>query len=219
MARAAAFGLIAHTGAALGVNGGTSGSTDTSGATLLIVCVASHPGMSLTLSDSKSNTWTGLTLASSPDLRIYYASPPGNKAGSGHTVTVTGTDIYTGVCFASFSGADLSAPFDGQQSGHAAGSGDTPGSITPAENNALVISAASGNGDTRIISDGSMMLLDGFPLTSGVNYSGSMAYVIQTTAAAIDPVWTTPAGGACAIASFKPGVGGKVWHRVISGGE
>src|ERR1035438_61089 len=43
-----------------------------------------------------------------------------------------------------FSGQDLAVPFDAQQNGNSGGA-NQPGSITPAENNALVIGSAGSN--------------------------------------------------------------------------
>jgi hypothetical protein len=86
----------------------------------------------------------------------------------------------------------------------------------------LVISAMAMNVTGAPTVDGSMSLLDNNGLASGTYYGGGMAYKIQTTAAAINPVWTvgSSAANACVIASFKAAStpsSGRSMHRVTGG--
>ena len=213
IARAAAFTLVAHTGGGLGPSGGTSSAINTTGASLLIAAVTA--GGAASVSDSKGNTWAGLNLySSSSSVQIFYAKNP--TVGAGHTITVSGS--YSGACFAAFSGADLSAPFDGQQSGDTSGASH-PGTITPAEAGALIISVSSGGGAGGP-STADLTMLDRYGFTGGQYYGGGAAYAIQGTATAINPDWglgNTPTS----IASFKPSTTSPstARRRVISGGE
>ena len=193
------YTLVNSTAGGLGSAGGTSAAIDSTGATLLIAVVTSASS-GATIADSKSNVWTALnqygTIA--PYTTIFYAKNP--TVGAGHTVTVTGT--YVGACFAAFSGADLSAPFDAQQNGNSSGA-TQPGSITPAENNALVIGSA-GEGGGAAPNTTSMTMLGSWAFSGGNWYGGGAAYSIQTTATPINPTWTGAALNGLAIASFKP---------------
>lgn len=190
-------------------NGFTTGSCDTTGATLAILGVAYYNLIgAITLSDSKSNTYTPRTEYSNTGYtaRIYYCASP--TVGSGHTFTLSGNSTYACLFAAAFSGAHAT-PYD-QENGNTSGSGATlqPGSITPTEDNELIITVAAGNvtpADPTSINGG--YTITGHFANSVNNVAGGMAYVIQTTAAATNPTWTytgdAPNVSAAAIASFK----------------
>ena len=192
------------------ITGGTQHSVtttgvDTSGANLIVLLVSSyHAGGAVTVSDSKSNTWTALTQRNSTTdirARLYYCASP--TVGASHTFTASGSGIYPSLGAIAFSGAAAS-PFD-LESGGAAESGTTsqPGSITPGENNCVLVSGV-GNGGTG------MSINSGFTASSvdfsfGAHNGGGIAYKIQTTAGAENPTWswTTSSANATAMASFK----------------
>lgn len=206
-AAAAVSGFAYLGGASAGSTGASTGATttgfDTTGANLIVVALSFDGGSTPTLSDSKGNTWTALTLgAGSPRARLYYCQAP--SVGSGHTFSISGTNTFGSVNVQAFSGAIVS-PFDVENT--AAGTSTSPqaGSITPGFNNELVVAAtATGNGNINSI-DG------GFTSTNPVNYLASnhygigIAYLIQTTAAAANPTWTLSVSGgwAARIASFR----------------
>lgn len=210
IARAGMFGLVSHRADYLGQNGGTSGSIDTTGADLLVLVIGNNNSGAGTVTDSKSNTWYALTTETL--CTIHYAKNP--TVGPGHTITLSAGEVYASVCFAAFSGANIASPFD-QENG-APNDNASPGSITPSVDNCLVVGGATHSGLSTRTVDGSMTLLDTSP--AGYYTCCQLAYRIQTTKAAINPVWT-PTFGACVIASFKPTIGGPVRHRVITGGE
>ena len=87
---------------ASGGAGGSTGSVDTTGATILIAVGVADSGTP-SITDSKGNTWNSLTQVggSFPTYhrcRLYYVENP--TVGTGHTFTVAGTNASA--CFAAF---------------------------------------------------------------------------------------------------------------------
>ena len=120
-------------------DGGMGGAIDTTGATLLVLALDDYPGVTgEAISDSKGNSWTPLTASTSGAIRVrlWYSFP--TTTGSGHTFTVTGTDIFGSCAVQPFSGGGTHA-FD-QQNGTTSASGTSisPGSVTPGTDNQLV---------------------------------------------------------------------------------
>lgn len=224
IARAATFSLLSHVGGSCGsTSPQTTATLNTTGADLLILGLAYDGAATFDLwaslwTDSQGNTWVPLTVQTSPKAQIWYCKP--SSVGSGHTVTIVSDNsggIYLAAYFAAFSGSASSA-FDLQNG--AANTATSPGSITPSVDNALVISVVSSGSATPTV-DAAMTVLDNNAVAGGRSWGGGMAYKIQTTVAAINPVWTGSA--ACVIASFKStsssGGGGStpVRRRVIGG--
>lgn len=206
-----AYSLIAHVEASPGATGGTTGSIDTSGADLIVIGASWYnPGGfndATAASDSKSNTWTALSLQSyNPfSIRLWYSVNP--TVGSGHTFTVNcgGNSIYPSIFAMTFSGV-AATPLDQQNTNNNSGSGKkvTSGSITPTEDNELCVTMAGLDSSTSIsVDSGFTAYTQAF--SSGVAVAGGMAYKIQTTAAAVNPQWTgSPSGSYLArITSFK----------------
>ena len=172
----------------------TSGSIDTTGATILIANVWGGFGGSGVLTDSKSNTWTALTLRSqggSIEQKLYYAVNP--TVGSGHTFTIT-TGHIGGAEIAAFSGIQVTSPFDVEAgAGIAPAISGQPGAVTPASANSLIISAGifstTGVLTPKILGvDLGFSIIDKVTPTSNI-YGGAMAWIAQGTAAAINPTW------------------------------
>jgi hypothetical protein len=194
-----AFALLAHTTAgSLDANVVTTPAIDTTGANLLVVAVAQYLyTRTVTFTDSKSNSWTTLTQIASPDdpcLNTYYCQNP--TVGASHTFTVTSDSAvtYPAIAVASFSGAVLTGVLDGQVGFNATPNMVTTvqsGSLTPAENNELFIAALGWTTVSTTVSIGSS-----FTITDLTNYGGdphlgvALAYKIQTTAGAENPLWT-----------------------------
>lgn len=199
-------------GATISANGSFSPSTtsiDTTGVDLLIVTVSYfNPTQSTTpytVVDNKSNTFTPRTVyntGTNSSVAIYYAQAP--TVGSGHTFTATSAE-FASICVAGFSGS-ITSPFD-QENGNGSTSTSSiqPGSVTPSENNELVISGvvAHTGGDPFSINSGFTIAVqnDGSPSS----FPGGLAYIIQTSAAAVNPSWSLAGSGqaAAAIATFK----------------
>lgn len=205
-----AYALVSHLGAQLGANGGTSGSLNTTASDLLIVVCAfdGFGGTGLSLSDSKTNTWTAIT----PDqggayyqaLRIYYAKNP--TVGTGHTFSFGSTGSAASMYIGAFSGADLTLPKD-QQNGNAqdAVTSLATGSITPTTDNQLVVAGLATPDPTTVGIGGSFTIAGTAAAISFQNEGSTLAYLIQTTATAANPTWTSSVGMALGttIVSFK----------------
>lgn len=205
---ASSWSLIAH-----GLGGSSDNPTvaaiNTTGANILVVSVSQYKGSTIgTLSDSKSNTWTGLTAkigASEAYNRLFYCASP--TVGSGHTFTVSGTGIFGAVAVQAWSGANV-APFDVENG--AIGASVTSlqtGSVTPSQNNSLIVTSvdpAGGSATTYAINSG-FTITDSIDSQSGIE-GLAMAYLVQTNAAAINPSWSWVGSSepAAAIAVFKP---------------
>lgn len=200
-----AFALVANTSEATPDQGTfTSPSIDTTGADLLVISVSNYTGFTteLVVSDSKGNTWIPLTprLKTADNARnwIYYAKNP--TVGSGHTFTVGHAvhNTYGSMCVSAWSGADLTDPFD-QENGAFSNSFLTSlqaGSVTPSEDNELVIAAIAigylgGDGFTGTASiDSGFAITNQEPNVSFNNVQSAQAYLVQTTAAVVNPTWS-----------------------------
>lgn len=214
-----AIALVTSAMLPTGVTGATTSTPlNTTGANLLIFGCASK--LLPTVSDSKSNTWTPLTSQNAGTghesrCQLHYVTNP--TVGTNHDFSwaYAGYGSTTGFVLA-FSGADTSSPFD-QQNGsfdNTEASSIAPGSITPTQDNEVVIALATFTDD---FTSGSGSINGGFTIAHQRNYSagpcngGLIAYLIQTTAAAANPTITAPTGPdplTAVIASFKAAGGG-----------
>ena len=221
----ALFAIAKVSSVSAGASGGgtfTTGNISTTGASLFVACVSSYIGASApTLSDSQTNTWTGLTArneAVAVRNRMFYVASP-STSGT-HNFTLTGSGTFGGLAVYAFSGTDTSSPFDSQQAGATGNStSSAPGSITPAQNDSVVVSCATL--DANISSVGASMTLDENVAFSGGNhYAAAGAYIVQTTATAINPTWswTGTQRYAMSIASFKPAGGSPTFPGAIING-
>lgn len=192
-----------------GVN--TTSAIDTTGANLLIAYVNEYTGYShsFAVSDSKSNTWTPLTAkddASSNYSQLFYCAGP--TVGSGHTFSIgnggAGNPI---IAVQAWSGANVS-PFDVQNGSTAGATTIQPGSVTPSNNNSLIVCGFSDGSATSYSINGGYTTTDNDDASSHQNQGMGLAYLVQTSAAATNPTWTAAVGGAtfktANIAVFKP---------------
>lgn len=197
-------GAIAHVATvSAGSTGGntvTTSGVDTTGANLIVLVSSWFSTAAPTVSDSKSNTYTGLTarVNGTNKVQIYYCASP--TVGSGHTFTLTGTSSFPTVSATAVSGAHAS-PYD-QETGSGTA---TPGTLTPSEDGCLVVTGAVTASSTPALSSG------GFSTTATAfaasnHMGGGISYLIQTTAAAANPTWTSTS--ASVMASFKQSAGG-----------
>jgi hypothetical protein len=224
-----AYSLVAHVKAGTGASGGTSSAIDTSGADFLIMAYAGTSTQPVTVSDSKSgNTWTPLTsqsVAGGEKALLYYA--PNATVGSGHTFTVSGGGIFAGFCVAAFSGSKLASPFDVENKNSSTSSSVQTGSVTPSENNELVVVGFAFDPDiaSSIAIDSSFVFSDKLAYNAGNSYGAALAYLIQGTAGAVNPTasWTGSANVGAVIATFKASATGSVlgsyYYRLLAGIE
>lgn len=216
----AAWTLLSHTSA--GSTAGatiTTGTIDTTGADLLVVAISEYEGGSppSVLSDSNSNSWTGLTAkangANATRCRLYYVQ--GGMVGGGHTFTsaASGTATYSSLAVLAFSGS-TSTPFN-VENGALSGSGTSlsAGSITPGQDVSLVVSALAHDGGAASVAVTASLAIVETVTYSGGNHDGlSIAWLSQSPAAAINPnwTWTGTVASTAVIAAFKPVAGGGV---------
>lgn len=211
--------LISSAFASANSSANTSGATsgiDTTGANLIVCAVSWFGGgghfANTDLSDSKGNSWTLVTGSDSFNgsdvcIALFYSYNP--TVGSGHTFTAARTGAYPGVSVAAFSGV-TSSPVDQVTfaSPNPATQSIGPGSITPSVDNCLVVTATAQNvAGTISISNGITSVLTSVQ-HQATGEGVAVAYVVQTTAAAINPTWNRGAaqvsGTGLNIASFKP---------------
>lgn len=226
-----AFSLIANVSR---VTNGTTGSIDTTGANLIVISVCSYAAAGEpTVSDSKSNTWTGLTAVASTNARerLYYCLNP--SVGSGHTFTITsgGSNAFPFIGVEAWSGAHASSSFDQQNGASTNGATSrTTGSVTPTEDNELLVAGLNFNASNTISIDGGFTISEQRDFVGGSNFGGAIAHLVQTTATAANPSfsWSSSCEGAAAIATFKAAagaathgrlIGGQLTHSILAGGR
>ena len=176
-------------------NAVTTDAIDTTGATLLVVAISGTSAAGTrTLTDSKSNTWTQGAQSNNAfsQIVIFYATNP-SSVGSGHTFTAGAAGTYPMAMVLAFSGTDTSQARDQQNSAGATSTTLQPGSVTPGQNGEVLVTALNGgfNGATTYSIDSGFTLTDQAGFLGGKAYGGAIAYLIQGTAAAINPTWTS----------------------------
>jgi len=198
-------------------SGVTTSGVDTSGASgLVLVASWYQAGGALTVSDSKSNTWTGLTAQAStvPKCQLYYVTNP--TVGSSHTFTLSTTSGFPTVTVYALSGCNTSTFYDGQQSGTQNSGAPTSLQIptmTPSENNCIVVAGLAYDPG---ITASSLQINGGFSTPDETTYlasnheGGAGSYLVQTTAAASAPTWSWSTGVKAAVvqASFRAAAAG-----------
>lgn len=188
----------------------TSTAVDTTGSTLLVISCSWYSPVgteAITASDSKSNTWTGLTAIHQVTMatQIFYVNSATPTVGSGHTFNCAGTTTYPVVGFVAASGGKA-APFDQQSNNWNSGvTSVTTGSISPTEDNELVIAAMTGDGSSSLTINGGFTTRSTTNISGGVTMSGGIATLVQTTGATAGPTWSWSgtSGATAVIASFK----------------
>lgn len=218
--------LLAHT--AKGSTSGTgatcvTAAIDTSGASLIVAAFAQfNTPINGTITDSKSNTWTALTGyigASNANVdtgvRIVYCAHP--TVGSGHTFQPAQNN-FPALAVAAFAATldATTAEFD-VGTHNSAATTLQPGSQTPAHNNDVVISAATTNATGTFAVDSSFSITDQVAQVNSQHVGLALAYIIQTTAAAVNPTWSGMTGLAVAMTAFQsaPPVTGYGLSRII----
>lgn len=206
--------LINHVAAgSTDTNNVTTASINCTGANFLVACCTSASAHAGTISDSQSNTWTSLTRTVSgnaTDIQLFYVFNASVSAS--HTFTISSTGGFPCIEVMAWSGIQTTPnPFDVQNTNSSASATSlTPGSITPSVNNELIVVGLAVDTATSATSiDSNFTITDTVTLVGGQHFGGSIAYLLQGTAAAVNPTWswTTAALPEAAIASFKSTVG------------
>lgn len=179
----------------------TLGPIDSTGGDLICVsCAAGGNAGGATITDSKGNTYS---LVASGDSEIHYCQAP--TVGTGHTFTMSGgSEFAPGMSVAVYSGS-AATPLDQ----HATPSGSTqPGSITPTQDGELIVTGLDGHDGSGFTIDSGFTVATQTPFTGGQWWGSAQAYLVQGTAAAVNPTWSY--GISSSIASFKPAGGGSI---------
>ena len=188
----AAIALVSHVSA--GGTGGTvtTGNSDSTGANFCALVVSYWGSGTLTsISDSKSNPYTCRTLytSTSPDIKLCYVANP--TVGSNHTFTATGLGFFASVSGACFSGVSTASPYEAENGSWSAGvSTFQPGSVTPAGSGELLITGISTSAGNSSSIDSGFTIIEQVAYSVGQHMGLSLAYLVQGTAAAINPTWT-----------------------------
>jgi len=188
---------------------------DTTGANLLVAAVADYASsLGSDVTDNYGNVWIPLTKYSNlssglEEIQLYYSLPTG--VGPFHVFqaaeTDSGSPSQPSIAVAAFSNSAVS-PFDVESGNYLGSSGPSinPGSITPSEDGELIITAiASDAAITSPSIDSGFTIIENQSQVPAA-YGISLAYKIQSTAAAINPLWDSGLGAldmAASIASFK----------------
>jgi hypothetical protein len=179
----------------LGASGGATAAMDTTGDDLIVVAVSRFAAG--TLSDSQSNTWTQVGSAvdaGNPAIELYYCDNP--TVNTAHTFTYSGSNTYPSVQAVSYTGTNPIVPSQGLvASGTATATSITLSSNTPDNANSLVFSAQGTDiGETASVNS-SMTIRQNNAWVSGQQMGCAVADIIQTTATAIGPQWSSASSG------------------------
>lgn len=174
---------------------------DTTGGNFLIVAVGVFSAVPTAahLTDTYLNTWTPLTVQQNSNLQanLFYCASA--TVGAGHVFTYSDAGTFPGIVGAAFSNVNA-APFDSQTGANTLATGP----ITPSQNGELVISMCTsqntGAGNQPTACTGCTIIA----IVPCVSSRGvALAYVVQTTAAAVTPTWDQSSGPANKAACFK----------------
>ena len=193
-------------------NSVTTAGINTTGATLYVVSVSDHPANHGTVSDSQSHTWnTSLVQADAggSSSKLFFVVAASTNAS--HTFTLNGASTFGTICVIAFSGTHAT-PYTGQEASNTAAADNvTPGTITPSENNCVVVTGIGFNDNKTFSITGGWTIEDQEDYTGGLHFGGGIAYIIQTTAASASPNWSFVGGSAdlsSTMAVFKSDGGG-----------
>lgn len=201
--------LVSSTAKQGNVNSVTTSAINTVGANLIVIAIGWYSVTSPSVSDNQGNgAPTALTtsnIASDVGCKLYYYLNPTTNAS--HTFTFGPSSIYGGLIVAAFSGVKTTSAFD-QQAGatSSSASGLATGSVTPTEDNELVIFAAAKGGASSTVDSTTVgSMIGNFGGITAVTYALGMGYEIQTTATARNPTLSGSVSSVMAarIATFK----------------
>ncbi len=185
----------------------TTSSVDTTGANLIVLATGNYaPGSQPTVSDSKGNSWTVINTYTAilSRVKMWYCLNP--TVGSGHTFTASTSGAAPAICVSAFSGVKASSAYEAETGSNVApGTSLQPGSITPAEDNEVQVTALAISAVETLSINSSFSITDQIALVAGKNYGLGMAYRIQTTATAVNPTWSWSASrySAACMSTYK----------------
>lgn len=202
-----------YAGSTTGINVTTSTANSTGADYGFAVVNSLSAGDGPVLTDNKGNKWEVIDTMTETwvESTTYECKNP--RTGSGHTLTAT-SDGKSPSVFAIFtSGVRRNATHTDQSSSAHSDPTSTkqPGSITPSENNCLVLTTCL-CGATGSLSVNESYTANALGMNaSGNHIGGGLGYKIQTTATATNPTWTQGGSGSmgAGIYSFLPHIAGQ----------
>ena len=200
----AAIALVTGTNQCLAnATSSSLGPIDMTGATLIVAVITDYSGQGPSvLTDNQTNTYIALTarIQGTPRNRMLYVENPTISATQ--TFSIDGTNSYVVLCVAGFSGTATSSVKDQDAGNIGTASTISTTSITPAEDNELVVAGLSTSVASSTVDAAYTEITDS---NYSPFFSAAMAYQIQTSAAATDATFTVGSGAenAATIASFK----------------
>ena len=188
--------LINSAAAGSSAGSATTSAVNMTGATLLIAVVSSSGG-DAAISDSSSNTWTtGWAQSGVGGLGWYYCSNPTVSASQ----TFTANAGFVGLVVLGFSGTVASTTPD--LNVHSTTGDPTGGSgATPAHDNEVILTACAAAASMTAPSGSWTSDIEQF--VGGTNYGVGVAWLFQTAAASVDPVWSSATIHGSALFSFQ----------------
>lgn len=194
-------------------NVATTGPLDTTGSLLLVAALSWYPGGGGLdgngITDSAGNTWQSLTSYETPGhigaVAFRYCLSPTTDAVQ--TFQVGGTTCYPAIAVIAF--GNVNGPNYGDVgAGVDSATTQQPGALTPSANGAVLVTGLSFN-DTTLA--GNATINGGFTVaqskSDSLGLAVAIAYQIQTTAALVNPTWTSPSAAgriAASMTSFLP---------------
>lgn len=196
----------------IGSNPTTSGNIDTTDCNLFVWVISYLNGITLTVADSASNTWqtrVAVQATANVETEIRYCIAPTTSAT--HNFTLTGSGYpYAAATIMCFGLAATVSPFDQVNSLGSGGSASSQqtGSVTPLFDGEIIAAVlgqghGGGNGLTASIDSGFTIANQ---IADGGNLGHCAAYLIQGTAAAVNPTFTLDGSAdwiGASIATFK----------------
>ena len=171
---------------------GTTSAIDTTGATGLYIWGAGL-NSGITVSDNKGNTWVPTTSFGTANVTLWYSDNGTGSlsVGAGHTFSLSAGGFFSwGVITAS--GMKTSGSSDSWTGNTASGSTVQAGSLNPGSGTHLligVVSSGAGTGTWAGVDNG-FTIQNQLDFSSGVNYEGGVATLIQASGAAVNPTAT-----------------------------
>ncbi len=209
------YRLVTNAGAGGNTAVATTPAQDTTGATLIVLHVATDNGGVEVPTDSRNNIWVAPTPRAASLLRskiFYCANPtvgPNHTFSSGNVATT-----FPAICMAAFSGGRRYSTLEASGATRGLinttprdalnGTGnDGPsasqatGTIIPARNNELIVTGLAyyDGGFSGISVDSGFTITDHVVFINGANFGCALAYLVQVPATPVNPTWAWSAGG------------------------
>jgi hypothetical protein len=136
---------------------------------------------------------------------IYFINPSTSATHTWTSTSVSG-QVYGSLTVIAVKDSHGTPSLDASSAGACGSPSAQPGSITPSVSGSLVVSGDTYTDTSTLSVNSSMTIAKQVPVVSGIAYGGGIAYLSQTTAAAINPTWSSSTGsGMCAtIMAFHP---------------